>query len=57
MQGRKRSGKWMTCWYTVRVKTWDGLRTGTTGSLSDCLAFVHDLGIRVKWAKIRGKRK
>lgn len=57
MQGRKRSGKWMTCWYTVRVKTWDGLRTGTTGSLSDCLAFVHELGIRVKWAKIRGKRK
>lgn len=43
--------------YIVRVKTWDGLRTGTEGTLNDCLVFLHDLGIRVKWAKIRGKRK
>ena len=39
--------------YAARVKTRDGQKMTVVGSFNDCLAFIHELGDRVRKARVR----
>lgn len=39
--------------YTAQVKTRGGKRLTVVGTFNDCLAFIHELGSRVKKATIK----